>query len=248
MRPESIADVVARVRSNVLSKDLKKYADYSFKFISISKDAKGLRNLNFLNPHNLKFIPDDDIFDIPSLLAIVKELDIDSLKNIYELIKKELNTDPDPAKIESNLTTVINILSNMDLSIKSEISESIPFDIENKITYNQLDKAKVIIEDFKIHNQRLDKIYSEYDKLGVNKSLSVLNGIRSLYLEFVSTNNPDQIFFNTIKEAQNRIKESANYKPLPEEELELCVQILVVDSFIRCKIFKNPIEKSDADS
>lgn len=27
---------------------------------------------------------------------------------------------------------------------------------------------------------------------------------------------------------------------IPYEELEMCVSILVVDTFIRCKIFKNP--------
>jgi hypothetical protein len=28
--------------------------------------------------------------------------------------------------------------------------------------------------------------------------------------------------------------------------LNLCVRILVVDAFIRCKIFKNPIKPNDA--
>jgi hypothetical protein len=27
---------------------------------------------------------------------------------------------------------------------------------------------------------------------------------------------------------------------IPQEEMEMCVGILVVDAFIRCKIFKNP--------
>ena len=36
------------------------------------------------------------------------------------------------------------------------------------------------------------------------------------------------------------IEESANYKKLPFEELEMCVDILVVDAFMRCKIFENP--------
>ena len=33
---------------------------------------------------------------------------------------------------------------------------------------------------------------------------------------------------------------SSNYNIMPIEELQLCVDILVVDAFIRCKIFKNP--------
>lgn len=27
---------------------------------------------------------------------------------------------------------------------------------------------------------------------------------------------------------------------ISEEELEICIQIIVVDAFMRCKIFKNP--------
>jgi len=37
-----------------------------------------------------------------------------------------------------------------------------------------------------------------------------------------------------------RIQGSENYNQIAFEELELCVNILVVDAFIRCKIFKNP--------
>ena len=33
---------------------------------------------------------------------------------------------------------------------------------------------------------------------------------------------------------------STNYDGIPFEELELCVNILVVDAFIKCKIFESP--------
>lgn len=60
--------------------------------------------------------------------------------------------------------------------------EIIPYDIEIKIFYNQLEKAKVLIDDYKVHYHRIDKVYSEFDKQGVNKSISILNGIRTEYL------------------------------------------------------------------
>jgi hypothetical protein len=43
-------------------------------------------------------------------------------------------------------------------------------------------------------------------------------------------------------------QKSANYADIPVEELDLCVNILVVDAFIRCKIFKNPLGYADAAS
>lgn len=36
------------------------------------------------------------------------------------------------------------------------------------------------------------------------------------------------------------IQNSKNYLQIPYEELEMCVGMVVVDAFIRCKIFKNP--------
>jgi len=233
---------------SALNKDLSKYHGYSFKFISISKDAKNLRTKTFANPHTLIFSPDKDIFDIPSLLVFIAELDIDRLKAVYEFMKKELKGDPDPEKVESNLTTIIKILSKADWSQGGAGFETVPYDIEAKISYNELDAARVIIDDYKIHYPRIAKIYSAFDRQGTNKSLSILNGIRTEYIALGSDGSPDQCFFSIIEKVVQKIRASANYTAVPEEELALCVQILVVDAFIRCKIFKNPLGNSDASS
>ncbi len=233
---------------SALSKDLSSYKGYSFKFISISKDAKDLRTKTFANPHNLMFAPDKDIFDIPSLLVLISPMDIDRLKEVYEFIKKELKSEPDPEKIESNLTSIIKILTKEDWGEGTQGFEIVPYDVEAKISYNQLDAARVLIDDYKIHYHRIDKIYTDFDRQGANKSLSILNGIRTEYVTLGSVGSPDQCFFSIIAKVIQKIQASSNYKPMPEEELELCVQIIVVDAFIRCKIFKNPLGNADARS
>jgi len=233
---------------SALSKDLSNYKGYAFKFISISKDAADLRTKTFLNPHNLTFSPADDIFDIPSLLKIIFAMNIDQQKAVYEFLKKELKSEPDPGKIESNLTTIIKILSKEDWSQGATRFETVPYDIEKKISYNQLNTARDLIDDYKIHYHRIDKIYTDFDKQGVNKSLSILNGIRTEYLALSPKVSPDQCFFSIIDKVTQKIRASANYTPIPDEELGLCVGILVVDAFVRCKIFKNPPGGADARS
>ena len=166
------------------------------------------------------------------------------MKDVYNFIKKELKSEPDPAKIESNLTTIIEILSKQDWNKKIEF-ETNPFDIEKKISYNQLEKARIFIDDYKIHHPRIEKIYYEYDKQGVNKSFSVLSAIRTEYIKLSDISNTDDIFLKIIEKIIKNIRKSANYTSIPDEELELCAQILVVDAFIRCKIFVNP---SDTDA
>ncbi|MBN2212047.1 MAG: SMEK domain-containing protein [Sedimentisphaerales bacterium] len=234
---------------SALNKDISNYKDYFFKFISISKDAKILRSKTFSNPYNLVFSPANDIFDINSLLALIKDMDTDKLKKIYDFLKKELKSEPDPEKMESNLTTIINILSKEDWSQGKSDYQRTPFEIEEKITYNQLNTARSIIDDYKIHHFRIEKIYSEFDKQGVNKSISILDGIRTEYLTLLgSDDSPDQCFFSIIEKVKQKIQASANFKPMPEEELMLSVGILVVDAFVRCKIFRNPLGNSDARS
>jgi hypothetical protein len=233
---------------SALAKDLSKYKGYTFKFISISKEAAGLRTKTFLNPHNLTFSPADDIFDISYLLKFICSMDINQQKEVYEFLKKELKSEPDPEKIESNLTTIIKILSGVDWSQGATDFETVPYDIDRKISYNQLNTARVLIDDYKIHYHRIDKVYSDFDKQGVNKSISILNGIRTEYLALSANVSPDQRFFSIIDKVTQKIRASANYTPIPDEELALCVQILVVDAFIRCKIFKNPPGGTDARS
>ena len=233
---------------SALGKDLSVYKDYSFKFISISKDAEGLRTKKFKNPHGLRFLPTEDIYDIKSILAFIKNMPVNKMKDVYEFLKRELKSEPDPEKVESNLTNIIGILSKEDWNQRALSFETIPYDIEAKISYNQLDTARVIIDDYKIHYHRIEKIYSDFDKQGVNKSISILNGIRKEYLALGAEVSPDQCFFKIIEKVVQKIQGNANYTPIPEEELELCVQILVVDAFIRCKIFKNPLGNNDARS
>ena len=143
-------------------------------------------------------------------------------------------------KLETNLATVINILSKEDWDKSQPVSEINSFEIDRKISHNNLNAAKAIIDDYTIHYGRVDKIYTEFDSQGSNKSSSVLSTIRQEYAKAKSTLTDDQLFFEVISKVEEKILNSSNYTSIPFDELEICVNILVVDAFIRCKIFENP--------
>lgn len=234
---------------SALAKDLSSYSGYAFKFISISKNAKDLRTKTFSNPYNLRFAPAADIFDVSTLLQSILVMEIEQQKLIYDFLKKELKSEADPEKVETNLATIIKILSKEKWSPDVLSFETLAFDPEEKISYNQLGTAaRLLIEDHKIYYYRIEKIYSDYDKQGANKSISILNGIRKEYINLVDTVSANQCFLAVIEKVKERIHTSANYTPIADEELDLCVQILVVDAFIRCKVFKNPSGDSNANS
>ena len=225
-----------------LDKDLiKEYSkDYSFKFISIAKDSKNLSNKIYKNPHNISFNPSCDIYDITSILNTILLADIDKQKKIYQFIKKELGSEIDPIKLESNLATVINILAKENWDEANEYDSPNPFEIEKKITFNELNSARDIIEEYSTYYGKVDKKYSELDSLGHNKSNSVLASIKRKYRKLRNKQNGDEVFEAIIEKVQEEILQSNNYVNIPIDELELCIDILVVDAFIRCKIFENP--------
>lgn len=229
-----------------LAKDLSVYEDYRFIFISISKDASKLRTQSYMNPHKLIFSPNQDIFDIRTLLSKILSMGADEMESIHDFLKKELKSEVDPAKVESNLSTIINILSKENWGQGSTQLETIPYDVDDKILHNELNAVRDVIDDHKIHYLRIEKIYSDFDKQGVNKSYSVLNAIRIEYIKLRSSLTSEHLFSTIIDNVMGKVQASANYTPMADEELLLCVQILSVDAFIRCKTFKNPVRNQSA--
>lgn len=246
MNQRVIAQVSSTCTKQKIESSLKKkifvdYPGYRFKFISIARDAEKLRESSFANPHNAAFSPADDIVDVNSLLKVVLNMKIDKQREVFEFVKKELGNDIDVLKVDTNLATIINILASENLTNSIESPEINTFEIDKKILFNDLSDVKETIDDYKIFYQKLDGKYTEFDREGSNKSFSVFQIIKKQYtmMQHEKTNSKE-LFYSIIDNITKIIIESKNYIEIPYEELELCVYILVVDAFVRCKIFKNP--------
>ncbi len=224
------------------------YAGFNFKFISIAKDANNLRSQSYTPPTGINFIPATDIYDARSILQDIYNLDINTFEIIYKLIKSELGRETDALRLKSNLSSVINILSKENLAPVDLNANINSFEIDRKIDFNNLNTSKEIINDYKYSHHIVDKIYSEFDKSGCNKSISVLNTIKGEYNKHSLESSGDELFSLVISNISERILQSSNFEKIPQEEMEMCVGILVVDAFIRCKIFKNPNDYNYATS
>ena len=120
----------------------------------------------------------------------------------------------------------------------------LPFEIQKKIDFNGLGNIKTTISDNAIYSQKLNEKYDEFDRLGVNKSRAILNIMKSTYLKLENQFANSVEVFNKIteiliKKIESEMDEDTS---ISKEELELYVQIIVVDGFMKCKIFKNPEE------
>lgn len=229
-----------KVESALNKERLKSYTDYTFKFISISKDATELRKSTFKNPYSLAFFSSTDIYDVNSILNDILSRTVSEQKLIYKFIKDELGGDVDVTRLDSNLASVINILSKERWDDKSYSDFINSFEVDRKITFNELNYSRSIIEEYRVFYKKVDEKYSEFDRQGMNKSYSVLRSISKEYIRLKGRGNPDEIFEEVIERTKNKVLESANFNEIPIDELDLCIDILVVDAFIRCKIFENP--------
>lgn len=222
-----------KIESSLAKKIFEDYSGFAFKFIAISGDADKLREQTFINPYKVIFSPLDDIYDIKSLLNIVLNMQISEQRVLYEFLKDELGGIVDIVKVDSNLASIINILSQEDLSGVADSPEINSFEILRKIQFNDLLTVQPTIDDYKIFYSRLNEKYEEFDRQGVNKSLSVLAVIRKQYIKLLGRNTkPYEMFFSIIDNLIELIMNSKNYVEIPYEELEMCVSILVVDAFI----------------
>ncbi|MFZ3073811.1 MAG: ABC-three component system protein [Minisyncoccales bacterium] len=230
--------IESALMQNIIEEYKKK--NYCFKFISISKDASKLRKKVYNNPFNINFNPSGDIYDLTSIKKVILNLDLDHKIAVYEFIKKALGNEINIEKLDSNLASVVNILSEEDLNEDNQPILTNPFDIERKIIFNNLNAVKDVIDDYSIYHSRLNGIYDEFDKSGKNKSNSVLKTIKWEYSRNLDIKDDSELFLLIIKKIKDKVIQSPNFYKIPTEELEVCVDIIVVDAFMRCKIFKNP--------
>lgn len=226
---------------SALGKDsMANYKGWSFKFVSIARSATELRTKTFTNPYDLNFSPVNDIFDIESLLREILGFGIDKLQKIETFIRKELGNDTTSMVIESDLTRIITMLAQVDWSTSDQIKLDNEFQIDTKIDHNDLIKSKMVIKEYNIWQNSVRRIYSAFDAEGLNKSLFVLQKIRSFYLEHCCALKGDDLFDAVRNDVKTEIRKHASSGELTEESIDICSDIIVVDAFIRCKIFENP--------
>lgn len=220
---------------------LKDYTDFSLWFIFIgNKDCGTLMKGKYKNPYEISFKPQENIFYLKKMLSIIQNLSIEKIKEIYDLVKKEIGFTPDIVKYDTDLAKVINALSKDNFQ-NEEFPNKLDFEIEEKIKFNLLDTKREFIKDYSIYIGKLQEKYTEFDRAGKNTSFAVLNSLRTVYRELKNKKiEPSGLFDEIIEQAKRKARESSNIKDVSEEMLELCIQIIVVDAFMKCKIFENP--------
>lgn len=217
-----------------------KYAGYHFYFAPIVLDAKAQRKHEYFPSREVIFDPKTDILDIHFIADRIKGMsDIEKVGTIAMYVRNNIRHDtPSSVLLASGLNDIICLLAKD--SLNEGDFDTADFEIEAKISFNNLSiYAKDIIDQYKLYYVNVQDIYKEYARQGKTKSMAVLQKLHKIYINLKPQASGDALFMAIEKEIIKQIDHSNN--KLTEEQLEMCVDILMVHAFIECKIFEKPL-------
>lgn len=230
-----------KVQTSLDMIELPKYDGYTFKFVCISKGVSHLKKYHFNVPEGISFNAEKDSYDDKRILKDVSYKDIDTKRNLASYLEKSILPATADERRPSVITYVINRLADEPLAEIAVNPDTKSFDLEPKIDFNSLKKWRDIISEYTVFSLLVDKIYRAYDEQGVNKSFAVLSSLHDLYLNLASELTGDALFDKLLESVYDIVNKDYEYnESLTREELQVNIKIVLVDAFVKCKIFKKP--------
>lgn len=231
----------AKVQTSLDKIEQPKYEGYTFKFVCISKGVSHLKKHHFNVPEGISFNAEKDSYDDKRILRDVLAKDIDTIRKLALYLEKSILPATADERRPSVITYVINRLADEPLAEIAVNPDTKSFDLKPKIDFNSLKKWRDIISEYTVFSLLVDKIYRAYDEQGVNKSFAVLSSLHDLYLNLASELTGDALFDKLLESVYDIVNKDYEYnESLTREELQMNIKIVLVDAFVKCKIFKKP--------
>lgn len=143
-----------------------------------------------------------------------------------------------------HVTKIISVIAaNEKMHEEAEEPDTIPFDIQQKIDFNELSDWNEIIHEFGYLAAEVDKMYEEYDRIGKNTSKAVMHWLRfQIYFQLCKKYKGDDLFNQIANKVLFLVQNDPEYDDdMGMEVLTENVYIVLVHAFMKCKIFKKPV-------
>ncbi len=162
-------------------------------------------------------------------------------KQIYEHIKNQ-----------SLLKIAVNAIANIKINenkLDNHTNQDLkPFKILEKIDYNSIKRNKSLIDEYKVYYSQINSLYDELERQGSFKKENLLRNIKNMYIKISGkyiTNQDNKI--EIIRENSDNIIEDIEdelFNLIGADEasnFSFEISIIIVDSFIRCKLLEEPV-------
>lgn len=236
-----------KIQSSIDKLSAEQFAGYRFKFLRIDGDVIKLRKESYNTHNDIVFNPSEDIIDISTLLKDITHLDIDCLRRVYELCGKEIVPLDTPKVTETDLAIVVKALAT---NVKDWLKERRPigFDIDKKIDFNHLEGKRRLINDYKLYIGKLNAVYGVFVDNATDYSFIILQTLSDMYSDYLGQFESNALFDKIVDNARELALKSKSAKDIPVDRVNVCINVIVVDAFIRCRIFEDPEGYSYVDA
>ncbi|MBG2712354.1 hypothetical protein I4558_16970 [Proteus mirabilis] len=154
---------------------------------------------------------------------------------------------------KSMLMSAINAIANVDFDDSDstyQLGTTTIFNIEEKISHNNIVRKKHLIDAYKVHYTKLAVLYNELENTGSFKIAKLLRNINLIYINVVSTYinssvnyidvirlHADDIINDIEDELMSACQKNSD---VDDGDLMYGISVIMVDAFMRCKILEEP--------
>ena len=236
-----------KIQSSIDKLSAEQFAGYNFKFLRIDGDVIKLRKVLYNTHDDIVFDPSTDIIDISGLIKEITHLQIYSLRQVFELCVNEIVPLDAPKVTETDLAIVVKALAT-NVKDWSKDRRPIEFDVDKKIDFNHLEGKKRLINDYKLYIGKLNAVYSEFVDNATDYSFIILQNLSDMYSGYLGQYESNALFDKIVDEARELALNSKSAEDIPVDRVKVCINVIVVDAFIRCRIFEDPEGYSYVDA
>lgn len=226
--------------SNICHIESAKPGGQRFNPSQTNEDRRHYDNLILLCANHHKTTDDIKTYTVEVLKSMKREHE--------DLIDRRLRAQEEIYTTPSILAEVIHKISNSidEILDTSSVEHLAPFNIEDKIDYNNILKYKDIFQEYSMFQGSINSVYIELEANGLQKNSKTIltQNVRTQYLKLRNEiTNPDELI-DAIK--AGLIKKDLESLGFNSEIIDISLDIIIVDIFMRCKIFlPPPIIESD---
>ena len=165
------------------------------------------------------------------------------LNHETEILNKTMSNNP------SMLKNTINAIANINIEDVQDSGTLKAIDPRAKISYNSIKRNIAIIQEYKVYRGKINTLYDELEIQGSIKKEKLLSNIKRIYLKIkgkyvqdaadqlaIIQSNSDDIYDDVYDELYKEMEGGGHW----QEDLALGIQLIMVDSFVRCKILEEP--------
>lgn len=155
--------------------------------------------------------------------------------------------------ITSTLANVVNALGKA--MPEEDTYLSVPdFSVEHKKNYNNVRIYRLIMDEYGLFTGKLAVVYATLDAEGTDITFNTLNNVRLQYTKVRHSYmlaHPDLTVIEVVRMYADKIFEDVEQRLLtnvissanlvaPIESVQLSIQVVMIDAFVKCKILENP--------